>query len=166
MALLENLQKMTPEELRHFADQQGVMTHWKAKPETIIKQIIDKVANPVKTDTPKVREEEITQLTAKRLKDAAEAANNTAEMVEAAITHIKAKKPEFESKYDQMDNTWTFSYKGAVDCGNIAIPMRRIVRQAELVSRGRIAPMSINKELDATYGAQGNNAYTNTVLAG
>lgn len=166
MALLENLKAMDLEQLRAFADTQGVQVHWKAKPETIIKQIIDKVANPVKTDAPKVREEEITQLTAKRLKDAEESAANTPDMIEDAIASIKAKLPEFKSEYNCDENTWTFSYKGATDCGNIAIPMRRILRQAQIVSRGRIAPVGHDPREWGGDIAGGKNAYTNTVLAG
>lgn len=161
MSLLENLQKMSVDELRTFANTQGVPYRWNSKPETIIKMIVDKVANPVKT--PNVKEPEITELMAKRLKDAEEASHNTVEMVEEAIAHIKAKHPAFVSSYD--GDVWTFSCKGALECGNIKIPLRRIVRQAQIISRGRIAPLGHDVREWGSI-SEGKNAYTNTVLAG
>lgn len=174
MSLHDNLKKMSRDELVKFADTQGVQVHWKSKPETIIKQIIDKVTAPVQTihkELPtvingvEVEKPKMTALTAKRFADAEEAKNNTPESIEAAIAGIKARAPEFTSVYDRGENTWQFSCKGALESGNIEIPMRKIIRIAENVSRGRLLLMGVNDHFDKTT-ARGHNAYTNTVLAG
>ncbi len=150
----ENLKKLSRDELRDLAFKQGLQVHHKAKAETIIKQIIEFSTTPVKQDMQHVAE-----------KPVAPVYDNTPEDIEEAIAHIKAQHPAFVSKYDIKDNTWEFSCKGAVESGNMAIPLRVIVRRAEIIRRGRLQLIGLNDHFDKTT-AGGNNAYTNSVLAG
>lgn len=153
--LKENMKKMSREELVKFADTQGVQVHWKAKPETIIKQVMDKVSTPPK---PVVKEE--AKSTAPK-----EAVFNTRDQVEAALAHIKEKQPAFETIYSDEDKVVTFRCKGAENCMNMSVPLQWMVKQAQLVSRGRLVPMGLNEHFESLNSASGKNAYTNTVLA-
>ncbi len=89
--------------------------------------------------------------------------HNTAEAVEAAIKHIKDARPEFVSSYNATDNSWTFKYRGAEECGNLSIPLRIIVIKATNVARGALRFMALNEHFDAG-SAGGKNTYTNNVL--
>ena len=159
MINLDKLRELPRDELVKLAATQGVQVHWKAKEDTIIKAIVDKVT----AQPPAVTPEEMKHVAQKPV---AAVHNNTPADVEIAIADIKAKKPEFQSIYDKVDNTWYFKYKGAEECGNLAIPLRIIVDKARMVSRGRIAPLGMNHHFNDSGNAQGNSAYTNTILAG
>jgi hypothetical protein len=149
----DNLKKMSPEQLREIAGKQGLKVHHKAKPETVIKQIMEAALTPQQAPVMHhVAEESIAPVD-----------HNTPEEVEAAIAHIKARQPAFESKYDLRENTWHFACNGALECGNLDIPLRVIVTKANTISRGRLAPRGLTHEFDSI-NAGGKNAYTNTVL--
>lgn len=151
----DNLKTLSPDQLRELAGKQGLKVHHKAKPETIIKQIIESALKPA---TP-------AEMQHVAEKPQQPVHHNTPDDVEAAIADIKAKIPQFESRYDLDENTWYFKCKGAEECGNLAIPMRIIKLKAASVSRGRIALMGLDGHFDRG-NAGGNSAYTNSVLAG
>jgi hypothetical protein len=151
----DNLKTMTPEQLREVAGRQGLNVHPRAKPETIIKQIMEAVLTPQK----------LPEMQHKALAPVKPVDHNTPEDVEAAIADIKARVPAFESRYDEAENTWHFRCKGAEECGNMDIPLRVIKMKAQNVSRGRLALVGLTEHFDRTV-AGGNSAYTNAVLAG
>lgn len=156
MSLLENLKAMNRDELVKFADTQGVRVHHKAKPETIIKQIIDAVSHPI----PPAQESVDARLMAQK-----EPVFNTPALLEQAISHITTKYPDFKIVYSEENKVVTFSYKGSEECHNMSVPLSWLKDRARLVSRGRIAPLG-RPEFDSLNSAIGRNAYTNTVLAG
>lgn len=149
---LDALKAMSRPELVEFAGKQGVRVHHKAKPENIIKAIVEA------TLAPKPSMEHAAAAPVKPVD------HNTAEEVELAIKAIKAKCPEFTSTYNTHDNSWHFKYRGAEDCGNLDIPLRIILTKAQTVSRGALKLLGLNQHFDAT-NAGGNNAYTNNVLS-
>lgn len=151
---LDRLKEMTPEALRELALKQGLTPHWKAKPETIIKQIVDHVTMAKPQEMQHVAETPKSPVF-----------HNTPEEVEAMLAEIKARVPAFESKYDLTENTWHFRCKGAEECGNLDIPMRVIKMKAQTISRGKLTLMGLNDHFDKG-NAGGNSAYTNNVLAG
>lgn len=155
----DNLKTMKREQLVELAGKQGLNVHHKAKPETIIKQIMDHV---LVSQKPQVAADPMVdpRLAAKRPEH-----NNTPEQVDAILAPIKARVPEFEVKYDLEENTWHFRCKGAEECGNLSIPLRIIKMKADTVSRGRLVLMGLTPHFDTMNSALGKNAYTNTVLA-
>lgn len=153
--MIEKLQAMTREELVALAVTQGVQVHHKAKPETIIKQIVDKISQPLQQD-----------VTDPRLAPVREAVWLTREQVEQGIAPIKARVPEFETIFQDDDTTVTFKCKGAEDSMSLTVPYRWMMQKAQIVSRGRLSPMGLNPHFDSMNSATGKNAYTNTVLAG
>jgi len=157
MSLQENLLKMSRDELVKFADTQGVQVHWNAKPETIIKQILDHLAHPPKKEAEPVDP---------RLVAPKEAVFNTPEELEKALAQIKQRVPAFETKYDAEEKTVHFKCKGAEECHNLSVPLHWLVKRAQLVSRGRLVPMGLNEHFESLNSASGKNSYTNTVLAG
>ena len=171
MMNFENLKTMSREQLLEVAGKQGVRVHHKAKPETIIKQIMDAVLVPQRPlsqtpepSSPLVDPNECPRIA--KLREQAERDKlNTPEMIEAALASIKAAQPKFESSYNREENTWTFKCLGAEESGNIFMPMRIILMKAGNVRRGKLALMGLNSEFDNT-SAGGKNAYTNTVIAG
>lgn len=152
----EKLKSMSRDELVHLADSQGVQVHWNAKPETIIKQIIDKVSHPPKPKT---------EIVDTRLIAAKEAVFNTEAEIEAALAIIKSKVPQFETIYDKDDRCVTFRCKGAEECHNMSVPLHWLVKRAQLVSRGRLVPLGLNQHFESLNSATGKNAYTNIVLS-
>lgn len=154
MNLIDKLEAMGRDELMEIAGTQGVRVHWKAKPETIIKAIVEKVSTPVKSDMQHVAE-----------KPQAPVDHNTPEQIEAMLAPIKVRAPQFEAKYDLEENTWHFSCRGAEECGNMDIPMRVIQMKANTVSRGRLVMIGM-KDFGDLPGNKPNSLYTNTVLAG
>lgn len=151
MIAFGRLKDLSQPELRKLAVEQGLSPHWKAKSETIIQMIMNSVtAQPVQTiEKPRVEKEVF---------------NNTPQQVEAAIAHIKAKKPEFMSEYNQEDNTVHFRYKGAEECLNLAQPIKIILARAMITSRGRIALLSLNEHFEKVVSNNPNNTYTSNVL--
>lgn len=148
----EHLKTMKPDELRVIAGKQGLKIHHKAKPETIIKQIMESVLTP---QAPAMQ----------HIAEAPQAAvdHNTPEEIEAAIAKIKERQPAFISAYSIEENTWHFSCKGTEECGNMAIPLRVIVMKAGTISRGRLAPRGLTHEFERLNSSP-KNAYTDTVL--
>lgn len=151
------LKTLSREELVTLAHQQGLQVHWKSKPETIINQIIDKVTErkPVpqqaQAENPPKPEH-----------------NNTPEDVENALESLKTKAPRLRTSYPG-GNTWHFKYiadNGRTlyeESGNLAIPLKTILRRANIVSRGPLLLRGLNQHFDQL-PVGGNNAYTNTVL--
>lgn len=156
----DNLKKLSREQLVEVAGKQGIPVHHKAKPETIIKQILDHTLVPQK---PQVAAE--AEYIDPRLKSVKEPIYNTKEQVEAMLSKIRATKPEFESHYDDEARSVTFRYKGAEDCHNLSVPLHWLKVKADIVARGRIAPMGHDTREWGSIHAQGPNAYTNTILA-
>ena len=115
----------TEQEIRDIAEKLNIKAHHKAKPETIVNQILQQGQAYV----------------ADAMKHPAERSNpvisyvNTPDDVRNAIKHI-ASKDGFECRFLD-DNTWHFRCKGAEDSGNLSIPLRVIVTKAEMVSRGK-----------------------------
>lgn len=154
---LNKLHSLSRDELVVLAQQHGLTVHWKAKPETIVTQIIEKV-----NEKPAV----VTQAQATIVKPEH---HNTADDVEEALESLKAKAPRLRSFYPTED-TWHFKYvmdNGRVlyeESGNLNIPLKMIVRRATVVSRGPLVLRGLNNHFDQL-PVGGNNAYTNTVIA-
>lgn len=151
----DNLKSMSREELVSLAIKQGLSPHHKAKPETIIKQIIDKVSTPQATPAEYVDP---------RLMQKKEPKFNTEEDVERAVADIKAKVRDFVTEYNHEERTVTFKCRGREECHNLSVPLHWLKKCASLASQGKISPMG-RPEFDSM-NASGKNAYTNAVLAG
>lgn len=152
-----NLKSLSREQLVELAGKQGLSVHHKAKPETIIKQIMDNALVPQK---PQVAEEYADP----RLKSERQPVFNTQEQVEAALAPIKAQQPAFETIY--AGQTVTFRCRGAEECHNLSTPLHWLVKRANLIKVGARRPIGHRPE-DFTHGqSTGKSAYTNVVLAG
>lgn len=149
----DNLKTMSREDLVILAAKTGVPVHHKAKPETIAKAITEAALVQQKPHNTPV------EVKADKPKH-----DNTPDDVEAAIKAIKDKRPDFVSKYNVEENTWHFSYKGAEEAGNLAIPLRLIKQKADNVSLGRRALMGHQDGFERMTSI-GKNAYTNIVLS-
>lgn len=157
---LNRLHGMESAELRTLAIQMGLSPHHKLGKDKLVTLIIEKATATAKVETgqPIIKPQQPVH-------------NNTPEDVEKAIAAIKARQPRFVSSYNLDDNTWLFQCldsRGLVGCeesGNLAIPLRLIVRQANSVSLGKRQLIGLNDHFDRTT-AGGNSAYTNSVLAG
>ena len=147
----DNLKTMSREQLVQLANTQGVPVHHKAKPETIIKAIMDKTLTPQQTQSLQHAAE----------KPVAPVVKHTAEEVEAAIASIKARVPAFQASY--TEDNWHFKCNGVEEVGNLAIPLRVIVMKAGNVSKGRRVMRRLSDFGDIVNSP--NNAYTNSVLA-
>lgn len=128
----ENLTKLPIEELRTLAAQHGIKPHHKAKPETLAKQIIDKVVNPA----PKKQE-----MQHPAQKPAAAPVINTEEQVREACKAYFSREG-YEVTF--TGETWHFKYAGAEDTGHMSVPLRIIRMKAESVARGARKPVTIN----------------------
>lgn len=151
---LENLKTLTRSELAEIARQSGVRVHHKAKEDTIIKQIVDKVMLPPKQEMKHVAE---------KASDIVH--HNTEEDVEEAIKSLKEKVPDFVSVYNKEENTVHFKCRGVEECLNLSIPLRVIKSKAAIVSRGRLMLRGHRPESFESGNAGGKSAYTNVVLA-
>lgn len=163
----ENLKKMTPEQLAEVAGKCGVKFHPRAKAATIIKKIAenkDEIIRQIMESTLTSHKPKV-ELSDPRLATKKEPVFSTEEQVEQAIAHVKAKQPKFQTVYNHDEKTVTFQCLGAEECHNLSVPLRFLVKKAEIVARGRIALMGLNDHFDKT-AATGLSAYTNTVLAG
>lgn len=123
----EELQALPLERLKEIASSLNITVHHKAKPETIIHQIMQQ---------PKAYLDDAMKHVAELPKDAT--IHNTPEMVTEAIKEF-ASKEGFKVQFLE-DNTWYFAYKGSEESGNMSIPLRIIKEKARFVARGRIAP--------------------------
>ncbi len=150
--LIENMKKMSRDELVKFADSQGVQCHWKAKPETIIKAVMDRVSNPVKP----VEEE-----SAPVIKPIVWVSKDEMEKI---LAPIKARQPAFEAIYDDETRSVTFRCRGAEDSHSLSTRASILKQKAESVARGRKLLLA-HPEFDKG-NAGGNSAYTNVVIAG
>lgn len=156
MSNFDHLKNMSREELVALSEQHNVPVHHKAKPETIIKNLLDATLQPVKQPatnnedprrTPKV------------------AVFNTREQVEEMLKPIRAKVPEFLSAYDDEARAVTFSCKGRLETFNLSVPMHFLRACAYEISRGRLALMGADPKHFEPGTSTGKNAYTNVVLA-
>lgn len=125
----QELAQMPREKLVEIANTLKIKVHHKAKPETIIHQIMQQpvayrneaMSHPADATTAPV-------------------VTNTVEQVQTAIATYAAKEG-FSATFPD-DGTWVFSCKGASESGNLSIPLRIIKQKAESVSRGaRVPPM-------------------------
>lgn len=153
---IENLKTLSPEQLRETAGKLGLTVHWKAKPDTIIKQIADKAFAPTKPVEKQEAKIHVSIYT-------------TPAELEAKLAKLKAEVPQFETIYsepgdDGIDTVVTFRCKGTEECHNLSVPARWLLIRANLVKRGRIAPLGL-AEFERG-NATGKSGYTNTVLAG
>lgn len=151
---LDNLRTLSRDQLAEIARQSGVRVHHKAKPETIIKQITDKVFLP-----PKVEQKHEAE------KPMAPVFHHTQEDIEEALKDIKARIPDFISEYNVSENTVHFRCRGAEECLNLSIPMRVIKMKASNISRGRLVLRGHAPESFDRGNAVGKSSYTNVVLA-
>lgn len=155
MTDFNQLKGMSREQLLKLAGKQGLKVHWKAKPETIIKQIMDHTLVPQK---PQVAED--------KAKPAKKEYRNTREDIEAFLQKNKARQPNLMWKFND-DDSFTVSCKGAEDCFNMHQPFTVIQRHLDLhVMRGALRPMGHSREHFESGVATGKSAYTNVVLAG
>lgn len=157
----ENLKTMSREQLLEVAGKQGLQVHWKAKPETIIKQIMEKAFEPQKP----VSVQQDDPYADPRLKAERPVVYLTQDEVEAAIAPIKARRPDFVATYNLDEHTVKFSCRGAEETINMSAKPLTIRRHAEYIARGAARPMGHDRNNFDTINAQGKNAYTNTVLA-
>lgn len=152
-----NLKDLSREQLLEVAGKQGLSVHWKAKPETIIKQIIDHASakpkqNPQDYDRKYVNKEPV---------------YHTKEQIEEAIAPIKAQQPKFTTEYNEEEKTCKFSCLGAEETFNMSVPLPVLRKRASLIKRGRIAPLGHDtREWGSLPGTKPHSSYTNTVLAG
>lgn len=158
MADLARIKQLATEnkldELRQIAMTQGLTPHHAMKAQTVAKMILDKIANPVKqSETLKHPAEQPIK------KDAVPHTED--EVRKACAPYIT--KEGFEAKFLD-DQTWHFKFKGAEDSGHMTVPLRAIRMKAEMVAQGRRVPMGVNADFGRLPGADGPNAYTNTVL--
>jgi hypothetical protein len=144
------LKDLSREQLVELAGKQGLSVHHKAKPETIVKQIMD---NTLVQQTPHNMQHPAEKVVAPVVKF-------TPEQVEEAIASIKARVPAFQSSY--TEDNWHFKCNGAEEVGNLAIPLRVIVMKAGNVSKGRRMMRRLTDFGDINNSP--NNAYTNSVL--
>lgn len=165
-----SLKKMDTKDLLNFAALQGVKTHWKAKPETIIKQIIDKVAQPVTYNQPQANTQILSKEELEKMRIEREiikrTVHNTKEQVEEFMLKKQHTQPALAWDFNDEEHTVHVRCKGAEVCFNMDMPLTRMSREMDLhVMRGRLAPRAHSKEHFDPGAAGGKNAYTNTVLA-
>lgn len=159
---IDRLNSLPREELVQLAHESGIRVHHKAKAETIVKQIVDKVFAPA----PLVAKEQSMEHVA--AKPTASVYHNTPEDVELALDALK-KNERFQSRYDLTENTWHFSWVSASgrtmreECGNLDIPLRVIKMKAQSIAKG---PLLLRSKQDFSVITDPNrpDAYTNTVM--
>lgn len=156
----ENLKTMTQDQLVELHVRQlGRRPHHKAKPDTIIKAIVESALLPQVQPQETFKGEDMRP---KALKGKEPEYVYTEADVREACKEAFAREG-FTAEFPG-DGTVIFRCRGAEDSLNLCQPMRNIKGRAGMVSRGRIALMGLNQHFDAT-NAGGKNAYTNTVLA-
>lgn len=153
---LSKLDALPIEEVRVLAGQMGIQAHHKTGKEKLVNMIKEAALTPAK---PQV-EQSMEHVAAKPVEPVI---TNTPEMVLEAIKDITDKKPDFQALFPN-DGTWIFKCKGAEESGNLSIPLRVIKMKAQSVSRGRMAPQSINHMGFDNMVTAPNSAYTNVVL--
>lgn len=148
---LDNLKAMPLEDIRALANKMNVKYHHKAKPETIAAAIIDQtMTNQQPTNHQMAHQAELPP--SKEVHVCSEA-----EVLEAIKPF--ADKEGYRAIFPG-DGTWIFSYKGAEESGNLAIPLRTIRLKAESVSKGKRMFRAVRG--DGTVG----KGYADSVLIG
>lgn len=163
----DQLKALPREQLVATAHKLQLQVHHKAKPETIAKQIWEKTYPNV---TAKPTEDNYVD---PRLKAKKEDVYLTVEQVEDAVAPIKKERPQFETRYFDLDGfevknpeearVVQFSCLGAVESHNMTTPQRVLRNRASLVKQGKIALMAHREHFDKGVST-GHNAYTNSVL--
>jgi len=143
----ESLSGKTPEELRVIAKKLNMKPHHNAKPETIIRQILQQPQAYVRDAMQHVATTPV-----------APTHDNSPEIVLEAIKQYSDKEG-FTAEFPD-DGTWIFKCRGSEESGNLAIPLRIIKQKALFVAKGRRALMSLGK--DNTYPGK----YSDTIISG
>ncbi len=146
---LENLKNMPLEDIRALATKMNVKWHPRSKAETIAAAIVDQTLN---VKPPQDRE---MQHKAEKPQEAPEPF--TEDEIKEAI------KPYTDKGLNAVfpgDGTWIFSFKGAEESGNMAIPLREIKSKAASVSRGALRFKGVKG--DGTVG----KGYADNILIG
>ena len=147
--MIANLKNLNKNELLKIAAQHGCLVDKRHSEDTIIQEIISKVeAKPMRS---------------KEIKESVEILEpqySSVDEVESAIAHIKERAPEFKATYDENDRTVHFKCRGAEECHNLSVPLKKLVARAEVVSRGAIS-LRVRPEFER--GAY--KGYADTVLA-
>lgn len=138
---LDNLNKLTIDQLRALASQHGVIVHHRMKEDTLIKHISEKMMAP--------------QVNKKELKHVAELPKTTPKInTEEEIREACAKyfsKEGYQATF--KDDIWHFKYAGSEDSGHMSVPLRIIRMKAEQVSHGARKPMTMNFDGDKIFAA-------------
>lgn len=134
----EQLQPMTIEAIRAIAVANGLDYHHKHKAETIIERIILKQNTMQPSDKAPDKAPVVEAPPAPSFK-------NTRDEVERRIEPYiqRGMRADFHE-----DDTWTFSFRGRMDSGNMQIPLQVIESLAAQVSKGGYRPpvVEINGE--------------------
>lgn len=155
MAHIDNLKNLTRDQLVDVAMKQGLpKPHHKAKPETIIKSIVDSMTpqKPIAQD-------------AKPEAKKADEVRNTRETIEPLLERLKSERQNLAWEFDELDETVTVRHAHAAVSFNWHIPLRVIERHVRLHVFNPTRPLGLNNHFDEMPSASGKNAYTNTVLA-
>lgn len=155
----EHLKTMKPEQLVELHLRQlGRKPHPKAKPETVIKNIMESALLPqVNPDTFKGED-----MRPKAMKSKEPEYNySEQDVLEACAEYVN--REGFELKFPG-DGTMIARYRGSEDSLNLKQPMQVIKRKLGAVAQGKRVLMGLTNEFDSTH-AGGKSAYTNTVLA-
>jgi hypothetical protein len=149
----DNLKELPREQLVILAAKQGLSVHHKAKPETIIKQIMDNLT-PQK---PQVSQEKDVAKEKKEVK-------NTETQIVALLEEAKQRQPKLEWEINAEERTFHARCAGAEACFNWDQPLTVIQRHLTLhVLRGAMRPRAINEHFDQLHNSP-KNAYTGNVL--
>lgn len=154
MAHIDNLKKMTREQLVELALKQGLpKPHHKANEATIIKSIVDSM-------TPQTPQNKATE----QHKQPNEV-RNTAETILMLLDRLRAERPSITWELDEYEETLTVKNAHAAVSFNWHIPLRVMERHIRLHVFNPTRPLGLNHHFDEMPSASGKNAYTNTVLA-
>jgi hypothetical protein len=152
----ESLAGKTIEELRGIAQQLNIKPHHKAKPETLIYQIMQQPQSALNAAMP-AEGAENDPMQHKAAQPVAPVVANTEDSIREAI-EAYTKKDGFVATFPG-DGTWIFKFQGAEDSGNMSIPLRVIKQRAAIVARGASRLMSMGN--DGTY-----KGYADTIIHG
>ncbi len=155
----ETLKGQELPQLKELAGKMGLNVHHRAGKERVIKQIMESALLPQVNPKDQFKGEDMRP---KALKHKEPEYNYTEADVREACKDFIA-KDGMEAIFPG-DDTVIFRCKGAEDSLNLKQPMRNIIRRGQIVSRGRLQLMGLNKHFDSM-GVGGKNAYTDTVLS-
>lgn len=151
--MIQNLNKLSKEQLLHVAAQHGCIVDKRHSSATIIQEIISKI------EVKPVVRKEVEKV------EIVEPVFITPEELEAAIAPIKARQPAFTTEYNLDENTVHFRCRGAEECHNLSVPLKQLKKRAEYVSHGALRLKGHSSEHFGQGTATGKSAYTNVVLA-